>query len=89
MRAALFTLTACSPKPPSKDALVGKLKTESLFKTLNDKQVGCIADVLLKYASAKDLSAYVDGKKKVEDVRGPKDKEQAVTTEVTACATAA
>jgi hypothetical protein len=84
---ALISLTACSSDPPSRDALKSKLKTESLFKTLNDTQVDCIAGVLIKYAKASDLNDYVAGKKSVNDVRGPKDKEQAVTSETTACVT--
>jgi hypothetical protein len=85
---ALISLTACSSDPPSRDALKNKLKTEDVFKSLSDKQVDCIAGVLIKYAKASDLNDYVAGKKGVNDVRGPKDKEQAVTSETTTCVTA-
>ena len=85
---ALFSLTACSADPPSQAALKDKLKTESLFKSLSDTQVNCVAGVLIKYAKAGDLKDYVDGKKSVDDVRGPKDKEDAVKSETTACITA-
>jgi hypothetical protein len=84
----LFALTACSADKPSQDALKTKLKSESEFSTLTDTQVNCIAGVLLKYAKAGDLADYVNGKKKVEDVRGPADKEDDVTKETTACVTA-
>ena len=85
---ALFSLTACGADPPSQAALKDKLKTESLFKTLNDKQVDCIAGVLIKYAKAGDLKDYVDGKKTVDAVRGPKDKEAALQSETQTCVTA-
>ncbi len=84
---ALFTLTACSTEPPSREALKNKLKTEQVFKSLTDKQVDCIAGVLIKYAKAGDLKDYVDGKKDVNSVRGPKDKEDEVTNESKACVT--
>jgi len=84
---ALFALTACSTEPPSRDALKTKLKTESVFKSLSDKQVDCLAGVLLKYAKAGDLKDYVDGKKNVEAVRGPADKEKDVQNESAACVT--
>jgi hypothetical protein len=85
---ALISLTACSANPPSQAALKDKLKTEAAFKSLSDKQVDCIAGVLIKYAKAGDLKDYVDGKKAVEDVRGPKDKEKAVEDETKTCVTA-
>ena len=85
---ALISLTACSSDPPSRDVLKNKLKTEADFKGLTDKQTDCIAGVLIKYAKASDLNDYVAGKKKVTDVRGPKDKEAAVKSEATACTTA-
>lgn len=84
----LFTLTACGADKPSHDALKNKLKSESTFSSLTDGQVSCITDVLLKYAKAGDLADYVAGKKKVEDVRGPASKEEAVNKETQACVTA-
>jgi hypothetical protein len=81
----LFALTACGADKPSQDSLKTKLKTESDFKALTDTQVNCIAGVLLKYAKAGDLSDYVAGKKSVNDVRGPADKEDEVTAESKAC----
>ena len=59
-----------------------------MFKSLTDKQVDCIAGVLIKYAKAGDLNDYVAGKKGVNDVRGPKSKESAVTSETKTCVTA-
>jgi hypothetical protein len=82
---ALFPLTACSADPPTKEALAGKLKAEADFKSLSAPQVSCISGVLLKYAKASDLQDYVDGKKGVNDVRGPKDKEDEVKQESAAC----
>jgi hypothetical protein len=84
---ALFPLTACSADPPSQEALASKLKTEAIFKSLSAQQVNCISGVLLKYAKASDLNDYVAGKKSVEDVRGPKDKQDEVEKESTACVT--
>jgi hypothetical protein len=83
----LFTLTACGADKPSQDALKAKLKTEDTFKALPDGQVNCMAGVLLKYAKAGDLADYVAGKKTVDAVRGPANKQQQVNTEMQACLT--
>jgi hypothetical protein len=85
---ALISLSACSSDPPSQAALKDKLKTEDVFKALNDKQVDCIAGVLIKYAKAGDLKDYVAGKKAMDAVRGPKDKEDALKSETETCVTA-
>jgi hypothetical protein len=84
----LFAMTACGGKAPSQDALKSKLKSETEFSSLTDAQVNCIAGVLIKYAKKGDLNDYVDGKKKVEDVRGPADKQDEVTKETSTCVTA-
>lgn len=83
----LFALAACS-KAPSQDALKNKLKSESEFSSLTDAQVNCIAGVLIKYAKKGDLNDYVDGKKSVDQVRGPADKQDEVTKESQTCVTA-
>ena len=84
---ALFPLTACSADPPSQQALASKLKTENGFNNLSAQQLDCLSGVLLKYAKASDLKDYVDGKKTVEQVRGPKDKQDEVEKEFAACIT--
>ena len=86
---ALISLTAaCSTDPPSQAALKDKLKTESLFKSLSDTQVDCVAGVLIKYAKAGDLKDYVAGKKAFGSVQSPKSKNEAITNETAACVTA-
>jgi hypothetical protein len=84
---ALLPLTACSAEPPSQEALANKLKAENILKTLSAQQLSCIAGVLLKYERAGDLKDYVDGKKSLEAIRGPKDKQDELEREWAACAT--
>jgi hypothetical protein len=40
------------------------------FKTLNDRQRGCFAEIMLKKSNKGDLKKWVDGKKKIEEIRG-------------------
>jgi hypothetical protein len=54
----------------SKSDISTKLKSDSQFKVLNDKQRDCLADLMLKKGNKGDLKKWVDGKKKIEDVRG-------------------
>jgi len=84
---ALLPLAACSADPPSQQALADKLKTESGYNGLSAQQLSCISGVLLKYAKASDLKDYVDGKKSLEGIRGPKDTKDEADKKVAACAT--
>lgn len=63
-------LAACGGAKVSKDEISAKLKADSQFKVLNDKQRDCLADLMLKKGNKGDLKAWVDGKKKIDDVRG-------------------
>ena len=65
-----FGLAACGDTNVSKSDISTKLKADSRFKVLNDKQRDCLADVMLKKGNKGDLKKWVDGKKKIEEVRG-------------------
>ncbi len=63
-------LAACGGAKVSKTDISAKLKSDSQFKALNDKQRDCLADLMLKKGNKGDLKDWVDGKKKIDDVRG-------------------
>jgi hypothetical protein len=63
-------LTACGGTNVSKSDIAAKLKSDSQFKVLTDKQRDCLADLMLKKGNKGDLKKWVDGKKKIDDVRG-------------------
>jgi hypothetical protein len=63
-------LAACGGAKVSKSDVSAKLKADSQFKALNDKQRDCLADLMVKKGNKDDLKAWVDGKKKIDDVRG-------------------
>ncbi len=83
----LFTLTACSASKPDRGALRAKLKTEGKLSALSDPQLDCFTDVINKYSDAGDLNDYVDGKTKLDDIRGRGSGEQAAKDESAACGT--
>ncbi|MEO3828198.1 hypothetical protein [Actinomadura sp. B10D3] len=97
LTAAAFALTlsvsACSGGGGDVDkaALVSKLKSEPDLQGLPagvvDKMANCMADVALKYGDKGDLEGYVDGKVKIDDVKGTSDKE--AEAEAEKCAKAA
>lgn len=88
--AATFGVSACGVGGPaaSKSDVVAKLKTESEFKSLNDKQIGCFADVLIKHGNKGDVKKYVDGKKKLDSIRQTSGTDKSLTKEAEACVTA-
>jgi hypothetical protein len=69
----------------SKSEIAGKLKSDATFKQLNDKQRDCLAALMLKKGNKGDLRKWVDGKKKIDDVRGDSDGMESAATK---CATA-
>ena len=67
-------LTACgSDAKVSQTDVAAKLKSDVQFKALNDKQRDCLADLMVKKGNKGDLKQWIDGKKKLEDVRGDAD----------------
>jgi hypothetical protein len=67
-------LTACGSDPKvSQTDVSSKLKSDTQFKSLNDKQRDCLADLMLKKGNKGDLKQWIDGKKKLEDVGGDSD----------------
>jgi hypothetical protein len=67
---AALGLAACSGADVSRTDISNRLKSDPQFKVLNDKQRGCIADLMLKKGNKGDLKKWVDGDKKMDDVRG-------------------
>ncbi len=66
-----LALSACGADPKvSKTDVSTKLKADTQFKALNDKQRACLADLMVKKGNKGDLKQWIDGKKKLEDVRG-------------------
>ncbi len=66
-----LALTACGGDPKvSKVDVSSKLKSDAQFKALNDKQRDCLADLMLKKGNKGDLKQWIDGKKKLEDIKG-------------------
>jgi hypothetical protein len=65
-------LAACGAKV-SESEISAKLKSDAQFKALNDKQRDCLAELMLKKGNKGDLRKWVDGKKKIDDVRGDSD----------------
>lgn len=63
-------LAACSGSNVTKADISNKLKSDPQFKVLNATQRDCIADLMLKKGNKGDLQQWVDGKKKIEEVRG-------------------
>ncbi|TDC98407.1 hypothetical protein [Actinomadura sp. 7K507] len=83
MRATILTATAitltfglvgCGGDDVDKADLVSKIKSEPEFKEIPsnvaDDVVNCMADVALKHADKADLKSYVDGKIKMDEVKG-------------------
>lgn len=67
-------LAACgSDAKVSRSEISAKLKSDAQFKVLTDKQRDCLADLMLKKGNKGDLRKWVDGKKKIDDVRGDSD----------------
>ncbi|HEU5156118.1 MAG TPA: hypothetical protein VFU43_03915 [Streptosporangiaceae bacterium] len=60
-----------------KAALKSKMKSEQDFKGAPNSFIDCMVDATLKYADKDSLQSYVDGKTKLDDVKGlsPADKE--------------
>ncbi|MBC6458613.1 hypothetical protein [Actinomadura sp. HBU206391] len=79
--ALVLGVSGCGGDDVDKAAMVSKLKSEPDFKEVPsdvaDKVVNCMADVALKYGDKADLKSYVDGKIKMDAVKGvgPNDKQ--------------
>ncbi|MEP6695901.1 MAG: hypothetical protein ABJA34_03375 [Pseudonocardiales bacterium] len=69
----------------SKSDVVAKLKTESQTKSLTDKQLNCLADILIKHGNKADVKKYADGKKKLDDVRQANGDKKTIAAESVAC----
>ncbi len=85
--AATFGMTACGSAGPttSKADVVAKLKTEKDTKGLPDKAVNCLADVLIKHGNKSDVRKYVDGKKKIDDIRQTSGTNKGIQKELETC----
>lgn len=69
-----LSLAACGGSDGvTRPEVSAKLKSDSEFKTLTDAQRDCLADLMVKKGDKGDLRKWVDGKKKIEDVRGDSD----------------
>lgn len=80
-----LALGACADTNVSKSQVSAKLKSDPRFSVLNDKQRDCIADLMMKKGSKADMKKWVDGKKKLDDVRGDS---TGIQSGVTKCTTA-
>jgi hypothetical protein len=79
--AVVLGVSGCGGGDVDKGAVVSKLKSEPDFKdvpsNVADDVVNCMADVAMKYGDKADLKSYVDGKIKMDAIKGlsPNDKE--------------
>ncbi len=53
-----------------KAALKSKMKSEQDFKGAPNSFIDCMVDATLKYADKDSLQSYVEGKTKLDDVKG-------------------
>jgi len=60
-----------------KASLLAKFKTEKDAQGVPEDAVNCLVDVMLKHGDPADLQDYIDGKVKVDDIKGlgPSNKE--------------
>lgn len=72
-----------------KATLTSKIKAEKDFKDVPASFIDCMADVTLKYADKKSLQDYVDGKVKLDDVKGLGEDNKAGSAEAEKCVQAA
>ncbi|MDQ6875409.1 MAG: hypothetical protein M3042_10175 [Actinomycetota bacterium] len=83
---AVFGIAACSAEASvSKSQVSAKLKTESDTKGMSTKVVDCLADTLLKHGNKSDLKKYVDGKKKLNDIRQASGTDKGIQAELEKC----
>lgn len=83
---AVFGISACSAEPSvSKSQVSAKLKTESDTKGMSTKIVDCLADTLLKHGNKGDLKKYVDGTKKLNDIRQASGTNKGIQAELEKC----
>jgi hypothetical protein len=71
----LFLGAAACGAEVDRAKLVSKLKSEADLKDLTDTQIECVADVLIKHGRKRDVVAYSEGKKDIEDVKGDSEEE--------------
>jgi len=85
----LAPLTACGggsgDGKPSHSAVTAALKKEVAGSAATDTQLGCIADVAIKYTAASDLKAFVAGTKKFSDLNGKPGDKAAAQSDAAAC----
>ncbi|MEV0160265.1 hypothetical protein B0I32_118145 [Nonomuraea fuscirosea] len=53
-----------------KASLLAKFKTEKDAEGVPDKALNCLVDVMLKHGDQAGLQDYIDGKVKVDDIKG-------------------
>jgi hypothetical protein len=83
--AATFGVSACGGASVSKSQVVAKLKGEKEAKGMSDKFINCVAGALIKHGNKGDVKKYVDGKKKLDDVRQASGSDKSIQTEMETC----
>lgn len=87
LAATTIAVSGCGGQSkPSHDAVKAKVKSEALFAKASDAQVDCFTDVIIKYGSAGDLNAFVQGTKTLDAVQGRKADEAAERADAQLCA---
>jgi hypothetical protein len=83
---ATFGVAACGGgQSASKADVAAKLKSEPQVKGLSQKGVDCLARTLIDHGNKSDVKKYVDGKKKLDDVRQSSGNDKSVQEELQKC----
>jgi hypothetical protein len=83
---ATFGVAACGGGPSaSKADVAAKLKSEPQIKGLSEKGIDCLAGTLVSHGNKADVKKYVDGKKKLDDVRQSSGSDKSIQTELQKC----
>lgn len=69
----------------SHDAVAARLKAEVKGSSATDTQIGCLADVAIRYTPADELAIYVKGGLKFKDLKGRDADRAAAQTAAAAC----
>lgn len=82
--ALVAALAGCGGGGPDRSDVAGRLKKDPQFKGVPAKELDCVAEMMVKQVKKDDLSAYVKGRKRLEDLNGS---EKGMTDQMARCMT--